>query len=506
MSCNQLVRQLVPLLVDAAAASLQAPPDGTPARQAAIQALLQQRLATNAARALALPRADSAATAPQQRQQACPINEAAAAAAEERAPQPVSSQLLAGPVGPGRLLRLRWEAEDFRHEGGHGLLLLLSAAPPCSHLAVAASYADGSVRSLTGEAAVLPPLGPGLQASWVPRPWLEVLDGIHWQRNATRLLYLPFGGDSGSGPALGLVDVAVQGSQEGGTSVLGQVLTAAPTEAPLQLPAPGTRAAAALQLLEEHAAAVALQLPWWAWPGGGAGDACSDGLGLSLACLPALVLGDTPPWRLRIQAQQCSSGPPGDEDSAQLLPALLGVASSTAPADAVRVAASGGQPGSAGAAVALWDGLDPARRQLLLLSDPSCTYTLRCAAAGAMPGMLSFLPLLTHVTALLSRSLTGGTTPAFPGCPQAGVGRRRLAGPAPAPAALRAACAVHGRQSGATQPCTRLHRPGGPCNRGGCGVGLAAPSSPAWCHRAAPVVAAICCGGSCSPGPGSRRR
>lgn len=368
MSCNQLVRQLVPLLVDAAAASMRQLPGGTAQRQAAIQRLLQQSLATNVAGALALLAADGAPQQQQpQQQQACAAGALAAAAAMEKAPQLVDTALLMGAVSPGQLVRLRWEASDLLEMGGHGLLLLVTAAPPCSHLAVAAEHADGSYSQLAATSAALPSLALGLQSRWVPRHWQELMAGVDWQHNATRLLYVPFAAADGGQP-LSNIDVAVLGSDGGGTLVLGQVLDAPLTQNMVQLLPPGSGTAV---LPGDHTAAVALKLPAQAWPGSASGS-CTAGNTVSISCLGALLLGSTPPLSLHIQAEQCRGNP-----IAQLLPAVLSVATSASPADSVRVAGGGVEPGGAIAVVDLWDGLEPGARQLLLLTDPGCSYALR---------------------------------------------------------------------------------------------------------------------------------
>lgn len=376
VSCNQLVRLLVPLLVDAAAAS-QDPASSTVQRQAAIQLMLQRRLATNLGAALglqpAVPAAEVAADASEQVQQAaCPIQQLVAA--DTRLPAPIDTPLFLGRVPASRLVRLTWDAAELAEQGAHGLLLLSHAAQPCSQLSIAAVASGGEWRPLAATATALPPLLPELQQRWVPRHWEELTRGIDWQQNATRLLYVPFASQS-DGSRLFRVDVAVQGGTAGSTALLAQVLHAHPGKQALRLPPPGSRNA--LELPAEHAAAVPLHLPERSWPLSRRIDA--GGGSVSAGNLAALLLGITPPWSLRIQVQHCESG--GSSSSyPDLLPAVVGLAAGSTPGDAVRVAAAA-VPGSSGAVVPLWDGLLQCSRagqaQLLLISDPSCSYQLK---------------------------------------------------------------------------------------------------------------------------------
>lgn len=376
VSCNQLVRLLVPLLVDATAASLD-PGSSTTERQAAIRLMLQQRLATNTGAALRMQSAAGmAASASQQQEQqaACPIEQLVAA--DARLPAPIDTTMLVARVPAGRLVRLTWDAADLVQHGAHGLLLLTHAAQPCSQLSIAAVTSSGLWRPLAATAAVLPPLLPELQQRWVPRHWEELLQGIDWQQNATRLLYVPFASDSTDGSRLHRVDVAVQGGAAGSTAVLAQVLAAHPDEQVLHLPAPGS--SGALDLPAEHAPAVALQLPEHAWPL--ASGANAAGSSLSLGNLAALLQGPTPPWSLRIRVQQCESSGSSSNSYPAVLPAVAGLAVGGIPGDAVRVGQAA-MPGNRGAVVPLWDGLLQRSRagapQLLLISHPSCSYTLR---------------------------------------------------------------------------------------------------------------------------------
>ena len=373
VSCNQLLRQLVPLLVDIALLSLDQRHGSTAQQQAAVQQLLQQRLATNMAGALGLPAAtaenEAARSAALPPQQACAMDQATTSAEEMwqtvRPIEPVAAALLHQGVQPGSMLRLSWDARQLQAAGAHGLLLMATAAPPCSHWGVAAVHLNGSTRQLAHTAASLPPLLPELQQRWVPRYWLDLVQGVSWMHNATRLLYVPFTGAAGR--PLASISLAAQGSTSGSTAVLAQVLDAHPSQIQLQLPPPGTVA----HLSPCHAAALALQLPQQQWPLDG--DACSRGSSaLGASCLTLLLLGSTPPWNLRIQTQQCGNG-----DGAQLriLPALVAVQTGTVATDSVRVA-MGPSAGSQGAVVQLWSGMTPLD-QLLFISDPSCAYTLR---------------------------------------------------------------------------------------------------------------------------------
>jgi len=376
VSCNQLVRLLVPLLVDAAAASRD-PASSTVQRQAAIQLKLQQRLATNLGAALGLQSSAAAAEAAadsgeQEQQAACPIEQLVAA--DTRLPMPIDTPLFLGRVPAGRLVRLTWDAADLAEEGARGLLLLTHAARPCSQLSVAAVTNGGKWWPLAATATALPPLLPELQQRWVPRHWEELTRGIDWQQNATRLLYVPFASQS-DGSRLFRVHVAMQGGAAGSTALLAQVLHAHPGKQALHLPPPGSRNA--LELPAEHAAAVLLQLPERSWPLASPTSAASGSL--SAGSLAALLLGPTPPWSLRIQVQHCESG--GSSSSyPEQLPAVVGLAAGSTPGDAVRVAAAA-VPGGSGAVVPLWDGLLQRSRagqpQLLLISHPNCSYQLR---------------------------------------------------------------------------------------------------------------------------------
>jgi hypothetical protein len=369
------LRQVVPLLVDAAllALDLKQGHGSTAQQQAAVQQLLQQRLATNMAGALGLPAAaakSEPATSPAlPTQQACAVDQAAATTGKTgqtaRPIEPVAAALLHQRVQPGSMLRLSWDAWQLQAAGAHGLLMMTTAAPPCSHWGVAAEHLNGSTKQLAHAAAPLPPLLPELQQRWVPRYWLDLVQGVSWMHNATRLLYVPFTGAAGQSVAS--ITLTAQGSTSGSTAVLAQVLDAHPSQIQLQLPAPGTTA----HLLPGHAAALALQLPHQQWPLDG--TACSSrSSALRASCWALLLLGSTPPWNLRIQAQQCDNG---DGAQPRILPALVAVQAGTAATDSVRVAA-GPSAGSQGAVVQLWSGMTPLD-QLLLVTDPSCAYTLR---------------------------------------------------------------------------------------------------------------------------------
>lgn len=378
MSCNQLVRLLVPLLVDATSASLD-PASSTAGRQAAIQLMLQRRLAPSTGAALGLQPATAAEAAAaseqaqQEQQAACPVEQLAAA--DTRLPAPVDTPLFLGRVPAGRLVRLTWDAAELAQDGAHGLLLLAHAAQPCSQLSIAAVSSNGEWRPLAATAVALPPLLPELQQRWVPRHWEELMQGIDWQQNATRLLYVPFASVP-DGSRLLRVDVAVQGDAAGTTALLAQVLDRQPSEQVLHLPHPGS--SRTLELPAEHAAAVPLQLPERFWPLAGSGGAA--GGSLILGSLAALLLGDTPPWSLHIQVTHCESG--GSSNSLpDLLPAVIGLAASSLPGDAVRVGAAAVPGSGGGAIVPLWDGLlqhsRAGRPQLLLISHPSCALKLR---------------------------------------------------------------------------------------------------------------------------------
>ncbi|KAL4448007.1 hypothetical protein ABPG75_005226 [Micractinium tetrahymenae] len=393
VSCNQLVRQLVPLVVDAAAMTVS---DGAYSslseRQAAVQALLQRRLATNAAAALGLQQGAEQgleAESEVQARSACGSTEPAAAAAAAAGQQPaeaVTTSLLRRHVAPGSMLRLSWDGAQAAAAGWKGLLLLATAAPPCSHLSVLIqqAVADSSVssssssRQLVGSAVPLPPLLPALQQRWVPRHWQEVMRGIDWQHNATRLLYVPFASGSTSGGRLPSIEVVVRGSSSGGSLLLAQALAAHPADAEpsLQLPPPGRE----IELTAGHAAVLRLRLPRRAWPlGRGACGPAWNQLANSLKCLAQLLLGNTPPWSLRIQHQHCSTGSnSGPDGGASLSPVVLAAETGDAAGDSVQLVGSAVPAfgGGSGSAVELWDGVGPVD-QLWLVSDPSCAYSLR---------------------------------------------------------------------------------------------------------------------------------
>lgn len=375
MSCNQLVRQLVPLLADAALASLDGEQHGgLQQRQAATRQLLHRRLTTGMARALQWPaggESDEATAALRPPSQPCALAAAPPPAAKV---QLVSEPLMLRSVLPGRLLHLAWDGAAAAAAGAGGLLLLASAAPPCSHLEVRARLADGGDRELAAVAAPLPPLLPSLQQRWVPRHWARVMQGIDWQHNATRLLYLPLsqvadGGGAAAAAAATRITLTVRGSESGGTALVAQLLASHPLEARggLRLPPLGQ----ATELPAGHPAALLLHLPQRAWP---LDDrACRGSIGgrralASPACWAVLLLGSTPPWALRIQPRQCSASP---GQPPLLLPAVVGVQAGEGAGDSVRVV-GGGAAGS----VALWDGVSPLQR-LMLVSDPRCAYSLR---------------------------------------------------------------------------------------------------------------------------------
>lgn len=374
VSCNQLVRQLAPLLVDATAASLQ--PGSTAERQAAIQQMLQHRLATDAAAALGQKgpeRAAAAAAAASAPAQGCAIDRHPGAASEQTPPL-IDAPLFIGRVPAGALVRLAWDAGRLQGDGGHGLLLLVHAAPPCSQWSLVTTPLEGPSRQLAPAAAALPPLLPRLQQRWVPRHWEDLVGGIDWQQNATRLLYLPFQGPAGE--QLDTISTGVVGGASGDTLLLAQVLPSDPLRHPLQLKKPGGSCCSKAALLPDgHPAVRALQLPRDAWPLGG----CPGGARslLNRDCLLAVLLGTTPPWNLHIQARACDTAR-GHPDG--LLPAVVGMAAGAAPAVSVRVATPA-EPSSAGSSsgvVQLWDGMQGVESgRLLLVSDPGCSYSLR---------------------------------------------------------------------------------------------------------------------------------
>lgn len=381
MSCNQLVRQVVPLLIDAVMVSLdgeQQHHQGVVQWQAAVQQLLHQRLTTNTAKAMHWPALALGAEFTAEHPAPCCVVASAGAAAE--LPEQVEATLLHRSVPPGHSLQLTWRSAQLRASGRHGLLLLVTAAPPCSHWAVQATLADGRTRQLAAVAAPLPPLLQALQLRWVPRHWGDVMQGVDWQHNATRLLYVPFAGmpavAGGQPQPVSQVSLAIRGSGSGGTGIMAQVLDAHPLNPELQpgsqqhlpLPPPGR----STQLQAGHAAAVAVSLPRHVWPL--SSGACSSGKGVDFSCLAVLLLGTTPPWTLHIQPQQCGSKV-DSQDQENILPAIVGVQAGAGAADSVRVAWSGTGSASSGA-VQLWDGVAPLG-QLLLVSDPRCAYALR---------------------------------------------------------------------------------------------------------------------------------
>lgn len=379
VSCNQLVRQVVPVIVDATLMSLDdSSTGGLRDRQAAVQALLLRRLATNAAEALGLQAAADQRQEPEHAQHLQSTCGQELMAAGHPPAEAVTDSLLRRHVAPGATLRLSWDGAQAAAAGWQGLLLLVTAAPPGSGLSVtvqgAVAEGNGSCTQVAGLAVALPPLLPSLQQRWVPRHWAEVMGGIDWQQNATRVLYVPFapGGVSAS-ERRSSIEVAMTGGAPSGSLLLAQAVTASPAEAPaLELPLPGRQAA----LPAGHAAVLRVHLPQRWWPLGTA--ACEPSAGQapsSLPCLQQLLLGGTPPWRLRIQQSHCGSGS-GQDGDATLTPALLAVRAGSAAGDGVRLAGAGGFGAGSGSAVQLWDGLGPLDR-LWLVSDPSCSLTLR---------------------------------------------------------------------------------------------------------------------------------
>lgn len=394
MSCNQLVRQLVPVLIDATMASLDEQHVSVAQRQEAVQQLLQHRLAANVARAMHWPPSarHELHTLQGQVTQPCAARVLGDAAAQQ-ASELVTAPILQRQVQPASSLRTTWDAARLQAAGGHGLLLLVTAAPPCSHWAVRATLQDGSIQALAALSAPLPPLVPALQSRWVPRHWAEVMRGVDWQHNATRLLYVPFAGHGKAGPQqqpLARLDVVILGSRGGGTALLAQVLHRHPLEQAEQDPATDSRQqelrllqpGQAASLQAPHPAALPLTLPRHTWPLSSA--ACGAGRGASLPCLAVLLLGSSPPWALHIQQhstpvgnrQRERGGSTSSEQRPGILPAVIGVRAGAGAADSVRVASLGKPAGSGASAVPLWDGVGPADR-LLLISDPHCTYRLR---------------------------------------------------------------------------------------------------------------------------------
>lgn len=388
VSCNQLVRQLVPVIVDAALMSLDdGAIGGLAERQAAVQSLLRRRLATNAAAALGLhPAAEQTLEQgiTRQSRSACGTEPLAAAAAAAQQPaEAVRGSLVRRHVAPGTTLRLSWDGAQAADAGWQGLLLLATAAPPCSDLSVTVQQAEaggssaGSRTQLAGLAAPLPPLLPALQQRWVPRHWAEVMRGIDWQQNATQVLYVPFApGDAPAEERRPSIEVTMRGSASGGSLLVAQAVANSPAQGPALELAPTGRQAT---LPAGHAAALRLQLPQRSWPLGGA--VCRPAKGRPprpAACLLQLLVGSTPPWSLRIQQQRCSGdgGGGGQQGEAGLTPAVLAVQAGSAAGDSVRLAGGGGFGGGSGSAVQLWNGVAPLD-QLWLISDPSCDLTLR---------------------------------------------------------------------------------------------------------------------------------
>ena len=379
VSCNQLVRQLVPLLVDATLVSLDRSVDNMARQHAAVQRLARERLTLNVAAAMHWPPAagEAAATAAPAPNAFCTASAAAVWDPKRLTFASVTSAMLLQAVPPGHTLQLTWDAAQLRAAGRHGLLLLATAAPPCSHWEVDVTLADGSTRQLSGMAAPLPPLTPSLQERWVPRHWADVMQGMDWQHNATRLLYIAFTGGAAAAEhcqaqRLSRVNLTIRGSTSGGTALMAQLLDDHPlsrTGHALQLQPPPQAA----RLQKGHAIAVLLRLPQHVWP---RCDAACGQSTIQLACLAVLLLGSKPPWTLVIEPHQCEAG------AVSILPALVGVAQAADTSDSIRVAAPINTRAAAGSSVAaevpLWEAMASLHAHLLI-SDPQCAYTLRWA-------------------------------------------------------------------------------------------------------------------------------
>eukprot|EP00887_Chlorella_sp_A99_P004760 scaffold4.g4760.t1 len=403
VACNQLVRRLAPLLVDAAllavadardgggstAAAGKADQRGNAAVATAVMARAAAGLATNAAAALGLaaPGGNGACGAEVGQEQR-----------QGREELRVDEEFTVARLPPGRsVLNLSWQPGGLHAAGTTGVLLLTSGARPCAQLRVAAPG-----RQAAAAAAPLPPLLPGRQARHVPRRWDELVEGVDWLANATWLLCVPF--SKGGLPSNGSVRVTLTAAQKLGGSngsgssgtaepvLLAQVLPSHPACSPgRELQYPG---GPALLLPRGHPALLRLRAP--AWPGRDSSP------------LARLLLGGSPVWSLRVQAVACHGGrlpsahrqseEPQEEEAGGvefLQPAVLAVSSDssggdgpapqhsiprpTAPAvhwaDTVRLLPPGG------GGVPLWElggGAGAPDPLLLLVSDPRCSYAVRC--------------------------------------------------------------------------------------------------------------------------------
>ena len=477
VSCNQLVRRVVPLLADVARLAVeQQAPAGLGA--AAVLPLLQQRLTADVAPALW----------PASSWQAEP---AAGCLGDQHPAHPAALapvELVARHLAADQVLTWQWSRHE--HWPWAGMLVIAAGRSPCSQLDVTASSAQQRAAPAAHALfATLPPLLPSLrQGGGEAMPWLRLVEGVDWLENATRLAYVPL---PHAGDAMRLA-VAGAGDPNSSVAVWVQPVEKRPQDILVQLPRAG-----AVRLPQQHAALLRLGLPApWRQP---------YGSGLA-AHLLALTLGRAPPLSLGVEAAACRPAS-GEEPAEYLVPAVVATdGRDRAHADIVRVARRG--------LVQLWSDGMPSRSHLLLVSDPRCEYWLRCARPGLRQALLPLPAARREGTALCSpylrsveRNLRILPCPAVPPRAQPAVGCRGLAGALPAaPSICGAPCGggvvPAGRSHGAVLSC-RL-AVDAVCGRPG-SLGVAAPLLAGPGSGGAAAGEAAVCGRGAGP-PAARRR
>ena len=338
VSCNQLVRQLIPLLVAAVELALRQGPG--PATAAATARLALQQLTGGVAVALRGAAEGGAA----------PCGPHRGARASPTAPRRTPGAAVLFGVRPGESVTLIWNTTQELEAQHAGLLVVAVGLQPCTEWAVQADNCSGGTRCPPH--ATLPPLLSSLRGPRAPLAAISVLEGINWLQNATSLAYVDFA--SVRGETLELA-VQAQASSSPSAVVLAQLLPAHPAAAPLRLP----MRLRATRLAQGHPAVVQLRLEQAWWSGKGV----------------RWLMGCPPPLALHVLPAQCA--PPLDQQPGEyLVPALVAVGGNHGGAsETVDVGSARGT-----SAFALWRGGAPAT--LLLVSDPRCEYHLRCAGRG----------------------------------------------------------------------------------------------------------------------------
>jgi hypothetical protein len=164
VSCNQLVRRVVPLLLAAAQLAAAATADDVARQRGATEDTLRAlrwRMTTHVDRALPATSADAEGAV----ERCAQPHRAAEAPAP---PRIVDTALHSARLAPGAPRKLRWLAAQHGVRQG-ALLLLASGAKPCLHFRVEATTAEGASVELSHLAAPLPPLLPALQGQHTPR-------------------------------------------------------------------------------------------------------------------------------------------------------------------------------------------------------------------------------------------------------------------------------------------------------------------------------------------------